>query len=1153
MATHASERHEDWVTAEIAREERAHLDAHTAPNVNPASLLDARTYLHIRGVGASGRDDGAVDAAQRAVDAALAAHACGGALTVAVIGSAQSIAIYGGLRTRHRAGETQEDAAHRDAAALGSIFRSAYPGIILEDAAAEEVHDAAQLRWASAGVLTGIPTGSDEPEFRGNVRQSRGSGYLDRVIRGMRGGHWAYIVHALPYRHSAVLEERGRILALLEKLAPMLRTRTQETEVIGTETVDRRAQLLNDILDRRLKQVDQALAEGQWLIGVSIGAGDTATFERLAALLTGALSGADSAPDRIRTIRSAPSTELAPDDIRTRLASRHLGLLIRLPDQEAPGYAVTDVATFDVHHRPAAAHGGHLVSFGTILRDGQPTGMRFRLPMNDLTKHGLVAGVTGSGKTTTIRSLLLSLTTEAHVPFMVIEPAKTEYRALLGAITNGRNTGLIPDLRVYTLGSDRAPFRLNPFEFETDDDPTSSLLLNHIDLLKAVFNAAFVLYPPMPYILETALHEIYQDKGWDLATGVNVRLAGSYWARRHDYPIFPTLSDLYGKVEAVTRALGYEARIEQDVVAGLKARVGSLRIGSKGLMLDVPRGNPMDRLLGHPTILELENIGNDSEKTFVMGLVLARLYQYRRLQAASGNLPRGADLQHVLVIEEAHRLLQRTSTEVAVDAANLRAQAVETFVNMLSEIRRYAQGVLVAEQIPSKLAPDAIKNANLKIIHRLLAEDDRTTLAGTMNMSEVQSRHLITLPVGQAAVYAEGEDHPLLIAAPDVLSLHNAPEPSDVDIGRLAAERIVLDRSLDIPDARDYGIAADRFGVPALGAYLRARDATTSRGAIILWARIMAAVIYGGDAPVKDLSVLLTMIEGNQGRAHRVEGEARRDMARLVVALGAAHVVNERAATDGWPYAEADEVRRALTKGLLAILEGSNEENDDLARVAHTYHRLTQKPHGPYPGCDACRARCLYRLDATKLLVAAVRADVVAQVKRAENKKAANKDDKEVREDYRLLGAYLGRQARERLGVPAAVVPGLRYCAALVATDDGDIVRHGMVAHDLASLLESVSETPSQGMTAVTDARAPHYRSLLRQVIDTLLANPSAVRPLLRRHFAEIDDSFFDLLAEWVDHLRADARPEVITHLSTVLAIAHKEYDQHRRMGGENS
>ena len=82
---------------------------------------------------------------------------------------------------------------------------------------------------------------------------------------------------------------------------------------------------------------------------------------------------------------------------------------------------------------------------------------------------------------------------------------------------------------------------------------------------------------------------------------------------------------------------------------------------------------------------------------------------------------------------------------------------------MISEVRAYGQGIVVAEQIPSKLAPDVMKNTNLKIVHRIIAKDDRESIGQTMNLNEEQQNHLGVLTPGMAAIYAEGADHAYLV------------------------------------------------------------------------------------------------------------------------------------------------------------------------------------------------------------------------------------------------------------------------------------------------------------------------------------------------------------------------------------------------------
>ena len=123
-------------------------------------------------------------------------------------------------------------------------------------------------------------------------------------------------------------------------------------------------------------------------------------------------------------------------------------------------------------------------------------------------------------------------------------------------------------------------------------------------------------------------------------------------------------------------------------------------------MLDTAKSIPIRELLGQPVVFELEDIGDDDIKAFVIGILLVQLYEYRK--AAGGS----HQLLGVLVVEEAHRLLKNVPSG---EGNNSRAKAVEFFCNMLAEIRSYGQGILIADQVPTKLASDTIKNTNLSL------------------------------------------------------------------------------------------------------------------------------------------------------------------------------------------------------------------------------------------------------------------------------------------------------------------------------------------------------------------------------------------------------------------------------------------------------
>ena len=205
------------------------------------------------------------------------------------------------------------------------------------------------------------------------------------------------------------------------------------------------------------------------------------------------------------------------------------------------------------------------------------------------------------------------------------------------------------------------------------------------------------------------------------------------------------------------QGIGYGPEMSADVLGFIKVRLASLRLGTTGRFLD--GGHPIDfgRLLRRNMVLEIEDVGDDRDKAFLMGTVLLRLVEHLRLAGLAGH-----GLRHLTVFEEAHRLLRRP--EAAGGAA---AHAVELFAGLLAEVRAYGEGIVIAEQIPARLIPDVIKNTAIKIVHRLPAADDREAVGATMNLSPAQSRYLVTLRPGEAAVAADGMDHPLLVQMPD--------------------------------------------------------------------------------------------------------------------------------------------------------------------------------------------------------------------------------------------------------------------------------------------------------------------------------------------------------------------------------------------------
>jgi hypothetical protein len=1033
----------EWLNtlnAYIERLERSFLETMTPDAFALIDVLDERKqpFFRIRGLADFWSAAPGTDFAQHVTDLVIGAHnRTQSALTLVLASTPEELSVYLSLGS----GNTTT-----------TLLTGLFPGIQLEPVPPHNLARQLEPHFQIKGILTGIPSGKgaaaegaarnqERPSAAGKSASSASRmghqepSALERLERGMRGATWAYIVQALPVDRQEVAQARLALIDLLASVSSQSRLQTQSTEqknlqVTAAETssnmrsmsgevVNYRAQYLIRLLERELERLDQAMASGQWMACTYFGAQTQEDAQRLASLLTGTLAGNASRPDLLRAYlcrRGAAHLQ----HFRTPLSSDEIALLMQLPREEVPGFSIHDFVRFDTDFAPAKEQS---LALGTILQHSQPTHSAYQITLDDLTKHALVAGVTGSGKTTTVMNLLDSVV-EANKPFLVIEPAKTEYRALHRALA-GR-----ADLRVYTLGNELvAPFRLNPFEFETDNTPEHSSLLNHIDFLKAVFNAAFILYAPMPYVLETALHEVYEDKGWDLASGYNTRLPD--WQARHVYPIFPSLTDLYRKVDVVTTRLGYHDEIERNVKAGLKARIGSMRLGAKGLMLDSARGISMQQLLAHPTILELENIGSDEEKTFLMGILLARLYEYRRLQAAEGAIASG--LQHLLVFEEAHRLLKNTQTSVDVESSNMRAQAIEVFTNMLSEVRAYGQGVLVAEQIPSKLAPDVLKNTNLKIAHRITAQDDRESMGHTMNLEAEQMTHLGVLQPGMAAIYAEGADHAYLVQmnnykrqlTPLTNTALREVSPGYASVAAYQA----------IGEMQQYPIPFSPFGGPAAKAYQDAGKFLETPKSQELWATLLLRAAFAPDHLPELLTIWLA--RDIEAALPALSEQQHQMMVRMILVRGCAETLHERGAHAGWSYPLIESLRRQLTQAFLTLADGSDASQaaDLLRPFAALYKAQLQRKQGPFPGCVSCQAKCLYRAEVQRLLSAKDRKWVEDDLK-------STRYPSQKERFGAIAKAVTESMARLWLGAALPEEKTIGYCVALHATAQSGYTDH---------------------------------------------------------------------------------------------------------------
>lgn len=411
------------------------------------------------------------------------------------------------------------------------------------------------------------------------------------------------------------------------------------------------------------------------------------------------------------------------------ITTNELAMIAGLPQKDVVGLGLKEEIEFGLNFFNDVEKENQ-IKLGKLVQSGNEIDeIDVYLDKRNLDKHMFITGVTGSGKTTTCHKILL----DSDLPFLVIEPAKTEYRILADKYD---------DLIVFTLGKDVVtPFRLNPFEFFPHESITS-----RVDMICASIEASFDMEAAIPQLIETAIYECYKDYGWNIATNKNTIYGDE--AFEDGVYAFPTLEDLIHKVDVVVGKQGFDDRLKNDYIGSIKARLSGLMVGAKGLMLNTKRSVDFKDLLSRRVVLELEEIRSASEKSLIMGFVLTNLLEAIKAVYKEGK----GEYKHITLVEEAHRLLSKF---VPGDSQN-KKQGVETFSDMLAEIRKYGESLVIVDQIPNKLTPEVLKNTNTKIVHRLFAEDDKNTIGNTIVLEPEQKEFLSNLETGRAIVFTEG-------------------------------------------------------------------------------------------------------------------------------------------------------------------------------------------------------------------------------------------------------------------------------------------------------------------------------------------------------------------------------------------------------------
>lgn len=407
----------------------------------------------------------------------------------------------------------------------------------------------------------------------------------------------------------------------------------------------------------------------------------------------------------------------------TLVSGRELPMHLGLPTRSVHGLPIIEHAEFGRNVPDEAMPDEDKMNLGKIYHMGKEEAAELLLNRQAMASHTFITGSTGTGKSNAVYHLLDEITKNGQTTFLVVEPAKGEYKNVFGNCT---------DVQVFGTNPRETPLlRMNPFAF-----PENIHILEHIDRLVEIFNACWPMYAAMPAVLKDAIERSYQKVGWDLRNSESEK------------GVFPTFFDLLDILPGVIEESHYSKDTQSDYVGALCTRVKSLTNGIYGSVLCAEDALTDEALFDRNVIVDLSRVGSMETKSLLMGILVMKLQEYR--MCSSGMNSR---LRHVTVLEEAHNLLRKTSAGQSQEGANLQGKSVEMLANAIAEMRTYGEGFIIADQAPGLLDMSVIRNTNTKIILRLPDEEDRKLVGKSAALKEAQIDELSKLPLGVAAVY----------------------------------------------------------------------------------------------------------------------------------------------------------------------------------------------------------------------------------------------------------------------------------------------------------------------------------------------------------------------------------------------------------------
>ena len=553
----------------------------------------------------------------------------------------------------------------------------------------------------------------------------------------------------------------GQLNGFIQSLAPSEQYSKSSSRTLTTTTENKSVTDLLKLLDEAIKRTNEFDSYGMWNVAGYFISDDMSTAEIAASNYRSLMNGENSGRE-VSAINSWRRNGIVNGDFSdlttylsrfvhpqfcywgnnglitasTFISGKELGLHLGLPRATIPGLPVIEhaefgkeVVTYRLFSKERNLRPEDRITLGKVFDLGQIIDKEVELDNKSLNMHTFITGSTGSGKSNTVYQML----TELHqdkIPFLVVEPAKGEYKDVFGNWS---------DVNVFSTNPKIADLiNINPFKF-----PDSIHVLEHVDGLVEIFSVCWPMYDAMPAFFKDAILKSYESVGWDLSSS-------TYDGDNIEYPDFNILVE---QLEYLIDSSDYASDIKSNYRGALITRVKSLTIGLNKFIFTNEQ-TPYELLFDKNCILDISRIKSSETKALIMGLVVYILNEYR-IDTKQGN---NKGLKHVTVLEEAHNLLKNTTS---LDS-NLIGKSVEMLTNTIAEIRTYGEGFIIVDQSPSSVDIAAIKNTNTKIVLRTPEANDREAIGRSIGLTTDQVNEIAKLPSGVAVVYQNDWVSPVL-------------------------------------------------------------------------------------------------------------------------------------------------------------------------------------------------------------------------------------------------------------------------------------------------------------------------------------------------------------------------------------------------------